>query len=863
MEENAVTQDTRGSDHQGQTGNRLAISGIFTLQNVFIILLILAIVILAVFFRSSMLHYFGFYEPDGFYHFSVIRAAVLNNFVIPTYLSISGWPHDTPVTEPFGLYWMTLIPYYFLRFVGISYYTIERWIALVFGVLTVIAMYFLARTLSKDKLFAIMAMALIALSMGDAARTSALIYRGDSFISLFLIVSLIMLIHAFNAQDRNRKIVYAIIAAFVLSLGNIVWNGASFTTVVYLFAVVIMLVLGFLLEDEKLIANVRYAFIMLAVWFVLVTIYTALHFNYPEALTGGYFLAVYALLLAGWCMVYYLQKNKSRFHSLVGSVASRLGVVSIMVVVSIAAIFIIPGFYSRIFVQNGFANGGSFAVTIQELSPPTYQFLYASFGPVLFTTPMTLVMALATINYSLRVVFWLVVLACLLLYLFMQAYDSKGFFGGNARARLELKESMLLVASYFAITAFLQMSVIRFNSLIAIPMAVLSAYTIYWLAMMFKGLWDTKVSGIAAGIVTGLGLFTVLILTLVWTHVPALWMALAMLISILVLLLFIFTPTGKKALSASTTMGMLAGLLIILVFFAVLVYTDIQYTQGLTQADSMNPQLFAATAWLKNNTPSNAVILTLWPDGSVVEGVSNRTSVMDSVGSQNATKSLYFARWIFNSSSDPQFLLGNITGRPDYLLVRYVWLAETSGIYTEADFAQAPQNSSAYYAYATFSGVAENMGNTIISTRFTSQQGYVGYLNMSIQTLSELPMQTNISGQGTRAYLAGQQGISPLSEVVIYNVNTGNYSVISPGGFNQTNGQVLLATYSQVPSPSLPVNFTSAYLFNTGIGFSNMVKFLYECSSYSCVWNNNIASMKLVYANGDSRIYQISYNSTP
>jgi len=46
---------------------------------------VLAIIIVTIYFRIPMLKYFGFYEPDGFYHFSVIRAAVNDGFIIQKY----------------------------------------------------------------------------------------------------------------------------------------------------------------------------------------------------------------------------------------------------------------------------------------------------------------------------------------------------------------------------------------------------------------------------------------------------------------------------------------------------------------------------------------------------------------------------------------------------------------------------------------------------------------------------------------------------------------------------------------------------------------------------------------------------------
>ena len=41
---------------------------------------------------------------------------------------------------------------------------------------------------------------------------------------------------------------------------------------------------------------------------------------------------------------------------------------------------------------------------------------------------------------------------------------------------------------------------------------------------------------------------------------------------------------------------------------------------------------------------------------------------------------------------------------------------------------------------------------------------------------------------------------------------------------------------------------------------SNLLKFMFECGTTACVWNNNVASAKLVYVNPDTKIYQLTYN---
>ncbi|MEM3241346.1 MAG: hypothetical protein QXV13_02745, partial [Candidatus Micrarchaeaceae archaeon] len=65
-----------------------------------------------------------------------------------------------------------------------------------------------------------------------------------------------------------------------------------------------------------------------------------------------------------------------------------------------------------------------------------------------------------------------------------------------------------------------------------------------------------------------------------------------------------------------------------------------------------------------------------------------------------------------------------------------------------------------------------------------------------------------------------------------------------------------------LPSTKLPINITGAYMVAPNLAKSNMFKFLYECGYSYCPWNNTIASLKLVYSNLDSKIFEIMYNAT-
>ena len=768
------------------------------------------IIILTVYYRTTMLNNTGFYEPDGFYHFSVIRAAVNNGFSVPSHLSISGYPASAPVNEPQGLYWVTLLPYALLQFFGISYYNIMRLIPVLFGIFDVIGAYFISRLISKDKVFGMLSMLLVALSMGDAARTSALIYRGDGFVTIFLMISLIFAImilrgepaekkesSAFGIKYDKRKAAYAVVSAISLSICNFVWNGAPFATAVYMFMIAFIILLAFVFQKKELLEDSKYLISALGLWYILVNIYVAGSLFAKQTFTGVNTISLLALAIIGWLVAKYLSANHNKYRQALGSPAARFAIAVIVFILAFAAIYLLDNqFIYEIFVGNGFVITSNFAATIQELQSPTQSFLYASFGPVLYTTPMSIVMYVDAAATSVpAIATWILMLLLTIPYLFLQVFDSGDLMSGKAKAAFGLNPGMLVLIAYFAITAYLQINAIRFNSLVSIPLAIFSAYTIYWLFSFTKG----NASG-----------------------------------------------TAKYA-------ALITELILFAIFLYILISADILYSNNLSQADNINPQFITAMSWLKNNSAANSVVLTLWPDGSVVEGVANRTSVTDSVGSQNASKANPFAAWLFNASPNPGFLSSRINGRPDYLLARYTWMLETSGIYTESNLTA----NASLYGSVLLNQFSENFNATTELFRFANPQG--------LNAVAIIPK--NNSASALRAYLLYQQSqqpntISPFRYVSFYDQDNGNYSIIKQTYYNQTNGDLLLIMYSSVPRPQFPVNITGAYIMSGYLSDINMIKFLFFCGYNACLWNNNQATLKLVYVNQDSKIFRIIYNDT-
>ena len=360
------------SNNNDAAGGKRNLPSINT-KNLLFYIGVIAILGVTVYLRVGMYHLTGFFEPDGFYHYSIIRQAVANNFQIPKYSALSGWPAHTPVIEPNGLYEVTLIPYMLLRYFGINYYTIMRLIPVLFGIFDVLGAYLLSRYLSKDRFFGLLVMAFVALSSGDAARTNALVYRGDGFITIFLIMSLVFALQIFREEKQKRKLFFAVMSGIFLSICNYVWNGAPFATAVYYLAMLLIMLLGFVYDSKKLRSSVVYMALALAVWWLLVRLYEALGFIIVQPLTGIYFVAILIVTVAAWLGLDYGER-RDIFKKLAteGLYTSKAKLIYAIV---IAAVFIIVldvfahPFLCSVFVDNGAIINNKFSATIQELQP--------------------------------------------------------------------------------------------------------------------------------------------------------------------------------------------------------------------------------------------------------------------------------------------------------------------------------------------------------------------------------------------------------------------------------------------------------------------------------------------------------------
>ena len=754
-------------------------------KNKYIFLLfVLIIIVIGIYLRIQLLQNNGFFEPDGFYHFAVIRAAVNNNFQIPKILSLSGAPNNPEITEPYGLYWVTLIPYFFLRFFGFSYYDVYRLIPVLFGILDIIGAYYLSRFLSKNKIFGLLVMLFVAVSLGNVSKTMATVYRGDAFVSIFLIISFIFMLKIFQEKLFYKKIIYGILSGFFLSLCSLVWNGSSFAVITYIISILVVSCFGYVLKRDNLFKNVPYMLFSLFVWFCFAGIYQIFSFikSSNQALLGISFIIIYILTLAFFAILYIIN-----YFDIFKS--NKLRMIFLLSMIILGYIFILIFFQvliNRIFIYNGFADSNSLFSSINELLPPTYNFALVSFGITIFFTPMSFLITLGTIFQNYGYLFWFISIIGFIPFFFIKINKDGYWLDTDVEIKENITPQILVLIAYFTITSYLVISGIRFSSLFSIPLAIFSAYGVYW----------------------------------------------------------IFASIIKKnieKLGTESKKYLIAPFMLLFFLLAIIIIMSFAYVK-ISPADGITNQTLNGMSWISNNTPSNSIFLTLWTDGSLIEGWGNRTSVIDSVGSQNEIKINNFNEWLINDTGNNNIFFNSTMGTPNYLLVRNYWINYIYGIYLEAE-----KNISNYYIMnkeyieTGFSGTIYNFTNLY----------YNFYVNIYVKNQTAPINTSEITIGDKNSKLA-------LNKVLFYDYFNGNFSEIN----YTNNGYDVIVLYNNTYIKNTPVNEApiGVYLLNKTIFNSNLIKSMFMCNLQSCSINNKEVMFKLAYMNTDMKIFKINRN---
>lgn len=791
------------------------------------------VLLIAVYMRVGMLQYQGLFEPDGFYFYTIVMDAIHHGGIVQGYSPLSSFPVHTPRGEEPGTPFLSAFAY--ILFGGaVSSLTIMRLMPVLFGVLEVIGVYFVARYLFDNRAVGLIASFLLAISSGNIARTAALVYRGDSFISLIAIVVVLLLLKSLKEKEPKKYWAYAILSGFVLSLGILIWTGSPFIVATYLVAAGLLLAYSFVFDDKELMRKnlALAAGLLLAYLLEHAYVYTHLA-NGGITLFGIGFIGLYVPLLIGDFLVIGISRmNIQALRNPLG----RLALFFFLALVVLLIMYSVLGsVFNGIIANTGYtvptnvlnnANSSksqvintAVGITTQELQKPSFAFLFASFNISLFFAPLGIIIFLV-LGGS-----------------FIAA--RKVHIG---RIGVFLNESFLVLLSYLFVTSYLQAGAIRWNSLVSLPIAIFAAYGIYAVYALSR---DKKINSKKL-MVAAVAILDVLVVyfsvnsvtpDLKATGLPSI-VAAAVIVNLI--LAYVIVEGVRGVLKNNLNLrNVYLGFIIALLIFNV--YTAALQSYTATQADDVNPLFLQAMSWMKNNTPANSTVITLWPDGSVVEAWANRSSYMDSVAGENSTRIYHFSRFLFNTSNDPQYFYS--IGKPDYLVVRNFWFAELGGIAQEG----LVTNASAYGIDTLSSMNVSRTNSTLVYTFGSNTPPYYGARVEVMNAANNTILAGGFVDQNKGAFY-------PVKHVIFFDSTNGGYSILN-SSLNKTLNYTVMISYSNN-------NITGASILGPDMPSSNLFKFTILCNYQECPFDSSSASLDLVYSNSDTKIFKILYNST-
>ncbi|MGD0728664.1 MAG: STT3 domain-containing protein [Candidatus Micrarchaeaceae archaeon] len=821
-------------EHKGSKfGSKLDNALDYVEKNRFVVLAIAAlIIVIAIWLRTGLLQFQGLFEPDGFFYYSVIRAEI-NSHHIVNYLGISGFPSHNFIGEAPGLPYITVIFYYLLNGFGISALAIMRWMPILFGVIYTILAYFLAKELSNSRSLGLLAMAMVALSSGNIARTAGTVYRGDTFVSFFIMVALIFMILSFKAKRASlKKYIYAIVSVIALGTGIVIWNGSPFVIIVYMMALALAIAYGFVFADKEVLYSSLVLSLALVLTFAVQRLYIALGWARAYLpLSNASFFVLYIPILLASIATYFLNSMREK-SALIGRSIYRI---AILAAVAFVAFILVYGLFGN-FINSiaspitgppisataaaNQSNSTKQAIqqTTQELQPPSWGFLVSSFNLQLFLAPIGIALfaIIAILIYN------------------KDSLIKKEHFNISIIA-------FIVLFSYLAITAYLQSAAIRFNALVSVPIAIFAAFAVYALAKLIYNL-QSRNRLLIFIVLAIVAIILIVMVWNIWSYMQSQFIAVVAAVILIIAALAVALIYSAYALITKRLKFRYIALALVLVLLLFSFYNTYFESFTAAQADGINPQFLTAMTWLKSNSNANATVLALWPDGSVVEAWANRTSYMDSVGGENSTRILPFAQWLFNTSYDTQYLYS--INKPEYLITRNFWYDELGGIAQEG----LVQNASAY-------------GYIILNSLNSTSNGTSRFFIFSSTTPPYYKSELVITGQPNSttkyaAYLGTANGtrLVLMKNVVFFNSSNAAYNIVNSSSSENSINFSLMVSFDGS-------EINGAYILGPKLFTSNLFQFTFLCNSFECPYNRNgNVTFTNVYSNGDTRIYKINYN---
>jgi dolichyl-diphosphooligosaccharide--protein glycosyltransferase len=209
---------------------------------------ILLVVLIAAFAARMATFKYSLLALDPFHHFAIGESIAKGNG-FPELWGLSNYPSGARITEPPGLYYVSVFLYWMLKPFGISYLSAFKLSSPLFGAGTIIVIYFLVKELFNRKT-ALYSAVILAFLPGFLYRTYSGFYRGDAFSVFFMVLGFYLFFKSLEGSTKNR-LGFAISAGLSFGLMGLVWNGFLFGFVVLSSFVIVYSAVAYLRGGES------------------------------------------------------------------------------------------------------------------------------------------------------------------------------------------------------------------------------------------------------------------------------------------------------------------------------------------------------------------------------------------------------------------------------------------------------------------------------------------------------------------------------------------------------------------------------------------------------------------------------------
>lgn len=185
---------------------------------------------------------------DPHHHYAIGKFIAEGN-EFPKVWELSNYPHGARITEPAGLYYVSVVLYWLLKPFGVSYLSAFKLSTPLFGALTIVPIYLLAKELLNRRV-AFYSAVILAFLPAFLYRTFSGFYRGDAFSVFFMALGFYLFLKSLDGSVK-ASLGLAISAGVCLGLMGLVWNGFMFGFIVLSAFVIVYSVAAYLEGHES------------------------------------------------------------------------------------------------------------------------------------------------------------------------------------------------------------------------------------------------------------------------------------------------------------------------------------------------------------------------------------------------------------------------------------------------------------------------------------------------------------------------------------------------------------------------------------------------------------------------------------